>query len=110
MAGDLVSPWTPMTDVVDIKHIGKLGEEAGELSTVAARCLIQGINESEPVSGKPNRQWLMEEIADVEAGMELSKRRFNLDREFIEARKQRKMAGLIKWHQMLPFSNEPKEI
>lgn len=104
--GDIISPWYPMSDVKDIKHLGKLGEETGELSTVISRCLIQGVDESEPVTGKPNKLWLEEEIADVEAGVELVKRRFNLNREFIEDRKNRKMAGLIKWHHMEPFTNQ----
>jgi len=56
-----VNPWHPMSDPVDIKHLGKLLEELAEgvnaLNEVAsamnkaasavARCLIQGINEAQ---------------------------------------------------------------
>jgi len=102
-----VNPWHPMTGMIDLKHIGKLGEECGELigvlgNIVAAisRCIIQGIMDKEPVTGKVNKRWLEEEIADVEAGIELNKKRFHLDREFIETRKQGKMAKLKIWHDM----------
>lgn len=69
-------PWHPMTDPVDVKHLGKLIEELGELQSAAARCLIQGIDECEPTTGKPNRRWLREELADVIAGIDLTMERF----------------------------------
>ena len=64
---DRVSPWTPETNPTTLKRLGKLGEELGELQSAAMRCLIQGIGEASPDTGKPNRQWLLEEMADVEA-------------------------------------------
>jgi hypothetical protein len=60
-----LNPWRPMTRPIDLKHLGKLGEESNELGAAISRCIIQGIDEREPVTGKPNRQWLAEEIADV---------------------------------------------
>lgn len=95
-----VNPWHPMTDPVDIKHIGKLLEELGEGVSAAARCLIQGIDEAEPVTGKPNRQWLEEELADVLAGIELTVNRWKLNEQGIQSRKDRKMAMLKTWHAM----------
>lgn len=97
---DLISPWHPMTDPVDIKHLGKLAEEVNELGTALARCLIQGIDEAEPVTGKINRAWLEDEIADVLAGVELAIERFALNGDFINARKLRKISGLRRWHRM----------
>lgn len=92
------SPWHPMTDVLDIKHIGKLQEETNELGAAAARCLIQGIDEAEPSTGKINRQWLQEEIADVLANIDLCIERFNLDEAAITKRKLRKKDFLRGWH------------
>lgn len=95
-----IHPWHPMTDPVALKHLGKLGEEAGELCSATARCVIQGIDECEPVTGKPNREWLEDEIADVVAGSVLVTELFQLDTARIEARAQRKIQGLREWHKM----------
>lgn len=99
-ASDL-NPWQPMRDKRDKKTIGKLGEEASELVSAICRCMIQGIDGKEPVSGKVNRAWLEEEIADVKASIELTEERFNLDTEFIAARARRKKKHLLTWHAML---------
>lgn len=92
------APWHPMTDPVDLKHMGKLGEEACELGSAAARCVIQGIGGTEPVTGKPNREWLEDEIADVMANIELNMVRFGLDERRIKARMDVKIAHLSAWH------------
>jgi len=95
-----VNPWHPISNPVDIKHLGKLGEEAGELASAVSRCIIQGVDEAEPVTGKVNREWLEDEIADVMAGSMLVMRRFNLNEERISERVERKMAQLRSWHDM----------
>lgn len=92
------NPWHPIADAVDLKHLGKLAEEAAELGSAVARCIIQGVDEVEPVTRKPNREWLEDEIADVEAGIELAKRRFDLDRDRIHRRRVKKILHLAKWH------------
>lgn len=48
------SKWIPMTNLVDLAHLGKLLEECGELTGITARCIIQGIDEADPESGKKN--------------------------------------------------------
>lgn len=95
-----VNPWRPMNDPAALKHLGKLGEEAGELCSAATRCIIQGIDESEPVTGKPNREWLEDEIADVIANANLTIELFGLDEDRIMRRISDKMARLMVWHQM----------
>jgi hypothetical protein len=95
-----MNPWRPMSDPVDLKHIGKLQEELGECTAAAARCSIQGIDEAEPVTGKINRVWLEEEIADVLANIDLNVERFGLDKRSIMARVDRKKAMLREWHAM----------
>lgn len=94
------NPWHPMADPVDVKHLGKLLEELGELTAACSRCLIQGIDESEPVSGKPNRQWLQEELADVLAGIDLCIARFKLNDDAIAERIGVKTLYLQKWHRL----------
>jgi hypothetical protein len=96
-----MNPWVPMSDPVDLKILGKLLEELGELSAAASRCLIQGANEAEPVTGKINSDWLAEEIADVKAGLLLTIQRFDLDRAKIDARMVIKYQGLHQWHKMV---------
>ena len=59
------SLWMPEPNVALHQAIGKLAEEAGELATIAARCLIQGVDQCEPVTGKPNLTALLQEMADV---------------------------------------------
>ncbi len=96
-----LNPWRPMSRPIDLKHLGKLAEELGEASSAASRCVIQGIDEREPVTGKPNRQWLQDELADVLANIELVVAHFGLDVEAIRARAERKKVHLRGWHSML---------
>ena len=94
------NPWHPITDAVDLKHLGKLGEECGELNAAISRCIIQGVDEAEPVTGKINRAWLEDELADVWANSELVIERFGLDRDRMLARRNRKMQHLRQWHDL----------
>ena len=95
-----LNPWHPITDSVDLKHLGKLGEECGELTAAVNRCIIQGVDEAEPVTGKVNKRWLEEEMADVYANMWLVEERFKLDADFINRRIGEKLARLKTWHEM----------
>lgn len=94
------NPWQPMTDPVDLKHLGKLAEEAGELATAAARCMIQGIDKVHPTTGKVNREWLEDEIADVLANINLVHQKFSLNGPRITTRSGNKQIQLRKWHDM----------
>jgi len=95
-----LNPWHPIADAVDLKHLGKLAEEAGELASAAARCMIQGINEPHPTTGKINREWLEDEIADVLANMALCSERFGLNEQRINLRNSNKQTQLRAWHKM----------
>lgn len=95
-----LNPWHPMTNSIDLKHLGKLSEECSELGAAIARCIIQGIDESEPITGKENKQWLEDEIADVLAGIELCQERFKLNIDKIIDRKEKKKKCLAEWHYM----------
>lgn len=100
MSDKPMNPWRPMGHPVDIKHLGKFLEELGECTAAAARCLIQGINECEPTTSKPNREWLEDEIADVLGNAELVIGRFGLDRDRIRDRANKKKTQLQTWHDM----------
>lgn len=93
-----VSPWHPMSDTVDLKTMGKAMEELGECIAAISRCIIQGIDELEPVTGKCNRDWLQEEMADVYANFMLIEARFNVMAS--TRRIERKMADLRAWHKL----------
>lgn len=97
----VLNPWHPMTEPIDLKHLGKLGEELNEAGAAVSRCIIQGIAESEPVTGKSNREWLEDELADVIANAELVTSHFGLNRARMKARIERKKAHLRAWHAML---------
>lgn len=89
-------PWHPMSDPCDLKHMGKLGEELAEACQVVCRCIIQGINETDPTQQITNKEWLEKELADVIANVALVEQRFGLkiDTDRIES----KMKNLRIWH------------
>jgi NTP pyrophosphatase (non-canonical NTP hydrolase) len=90
-------PWHPIKNAVDLKHLGKLGEEVGELGRIVSRTIIQGLDGIDPENGKINREELQNEIADVIANIELCAQRFGLtvDHERIRRKKAQQRA----WHE-----------
>lgn len=92
------NPWHPISNAVDLKHLGKLGEELNEAGAAVSRCIIQGVEECEPVTGKPNREWLEDELADVIANINLVTARFNLNEARMNRRVEKKMKHLAWWH------------
>lgn len=91
------NPWNPTKNTKEIKVLGKLGEETGELSSAASRCIIQGIENVEPVTKKSNQEWLEDEIADVLACTELAIEKLGLNKEKILARMAEKKYHLNSW-------------
>lgn len=102
-----LNPWTPMSKPIDLKHLGKLAEELGEATAAVSRCLIQGIDEAEPVTDKPNRVWLEDELADVVANIDLVIVHFGLDADRMFERMERKKIHLRGWHSMLDDGAKP---
>lgn len=94
------SPWVPMKDPLDLMVSGKFAEELAECGSAIARCIIQGIDECEPSTGKSNRQWLEEEIADVIANINLVCAHFQLSITSIQKRIEFKTVYLRKWHSL----------
>ena len=95
------SDWQPITNKRTLALLGKLGEEASELSSAAFRCIIQGVDEVEPTTGKPNRQWLEEEIADVLAMLAIIQHDMGLNQGSIMRRQMRKMNYKQPWFDAL---------
>lgn len=89
-------PWHPISNAVDLKHLGKLGEETAELSRIVARIIIQGMDGIDPASGENNTINLQKEMADVIANIELNVEHFGLhvDGRRIESKKTQ----LRIWH------------
>lgn len=98
---EIPNKWVPMTDLIALAHLGKLSEEAGELSSIVSRCIIQGIDECDPETGKPNRQALLEELSDVAAMSQMAIDYFGLDTFEFCKRVDRKMKMKKAWHAML---------
>lgn len=95
------SPWMPVRDPLALAVLGKLAEELAEAGAVVSRCIIQGIDENEPRTGKPNRKWLEEELADVWATIRVAVRHFGLDSGAITIRTIAKRRHMSAWHNMI---------
>jgi NTP pyrophosphatase (non-canonical NTP hydrolase) len=108
----VLNPWVPIVDPEILKYLGKFIEELGECISAVARCQIQGIDEFHPVTGKHNKEWLEDEIADVKNLANLVTEYLKLDEAHIELRIMRKEALLRQWlkqrdkSQLLLFSEE----
>jgi len=102
-----LNPWQPERDPIRLALLGKLLEEVNELGAALARCLIQGIHESEPVTGKLNVDWLEDEMADVSGAAKLVIEHFELREGRMNARYDRKVQHLRAWHQLIRDGAEP---
>lgn len=98
---DAPSDWQPITDKHTLAVLGKLGEEVNELGSAISRCIIQGLDEAEPVTHKINRVWLEQELADVMAMTTIAINRFGLDTTAIMDRRRRKIAYKEPWFDAL---------
>lgn len=89
--------WILMDNKVDMAVIGKLGEEACEAGTAVCRCFIQGLDGTEPTTGKVNMDWLMDEVADMLAMAKLAAEHFNWPEEQLRDRRDRKYQFKKTW-------------
>jgi NTP pyrophosphatase (non-canonical NTP hydrolase) len=92
-----MNKWEVTTDPLTLRRLGKLGEELGELANVASRCIIQGINATDPGTGKVNRQRLLDELADVAAQIDCTMTAFGLDASYFGERRTKKRAQMAEW-------------
>lgn len=91
-----ISAWMPEKNPVRLAVLGKLIEEAGELSARAARCVIQGLDERDPATGRTNLEELAREMADVLACLETAEA--ELGASVLTERVRAKFDGFKKWH------------
>lgn len=92
-----VSEWQPITNKLHLALLGKLNEELAECIAAASRCIIQGLDAEHPETGKINREWFEDEIADVAAMMAHVSLQLDLDRMRMELRKKRKFDYKLPW-------------
>jgi hypothetical protein len=92
-----MQPWRVETDKRRLRRLGKTGEELAELSAVVSRCIIQGVDEIDPSSGKTNRQRLQEEVADVYCQLDLLVTALNLNTFQIDVRSAKKAGQMAEW-------------
>lgn len=93
------SPWNPLNNsALDLKLLGKLAEELSEAGSVTARCIIQGVMEEHPETGKLNKDWIEDELADVMANINLVSAHFGLNENRMNKRMERKIVHLSRWH------------
>ncbi len=99
-----ISPWMPEQDQIRLAILGKLGEEASELAQRCFRCIIHGLDELDPDTGRTNRVELEREISDVIACIVTSEnnRISNVDaNEAYDKRVNDKVDGFKLWHGMI---------
>jgi len=108
-----MSKWVPTTDLMMLRRMGKLMEEMNELGAVAARCIIQGIDEVDPGTDMVNRERLWQEVADVYAQLDETVGRLKLDTIMIENRRATKRGYMQQWEEMFapsePLPPSPTE-
>lgn len=102
---DLISPWMPESNALIHQALGKAAEEAAELAGSLIRCMIQGLDEKEPVTGKPNQAALEDEIADLIATLRWL--RDVADVNHSRERVERKLEGYKRWEQLIRKRTDP---
>jgi|TARA_R100000365_G_scaffold3696_1_gene13724 hypothetical protein len=110
MAEGQISPWLPEQDMHRLAILGKLIEECNELSARAARCIIHGIDEIDPDTGRTNREELEREIADARACQWQAVDRLGLNS--MPSRIYAKDQGFDDWHNLIdaasPSQTQPE--
>jgi len=94
-----VSPWLPEQDRIRLATLGKLIEELNEASSRAARCIIQGLDETDPDTGRTNRAELEREISDVLACIEMASIELHVEPD--PQRQDGKVDHFQRWHELI---------
>lgn len=96
-----VSKWEQEPNELYRRRLGKLIEECGELTAIAARCLIQGVDGINPDDQHINRIRLENELADVHAQIACTVNTLGLDFDRILDRAIIKRSMMDKWETLL---------
>jgi hypothetical protein len=99
-----ISPWMPEQDRTRLAALGKLIEECNETAARAARCIIHGLDERDPDTGRLNSEELTREISDLEACLVIlqEKTGVGLDTD----RCEEKLIGFHDWHRKIRAREE----
>lgn len=98
-----LAPWLPEKDPLVLAIVGKIGEEASELSKASSRAVIQGL-EYVNHDGQPNLEKMIEEYCDVVAAFKVLRTVANITQEMehlIAVRINMKEAHLLRWLQLM---------
>lgn len=112
-----MSKWTPESNPMILRRVGKTGEECAELSKVCSRITIQGLDGVDPATGETNRQALQKEISDVVAQCYTTINALGLDDDAVRVRCIEKQRLMAEWEAMFapqdpetPWSPVPGEL
>lgn len=79
------------------------------LSAVAARCVIQGIDEVDPSTQETNHVRLERHIGKAYGAIDSAIRRFGLDTEFIDRRRHAKRSAMQEWEALFKGTSNDTE-
>lgn len=96
-----ITAWHVETDKFRIRRLGKALEELGELTSVLARCIIQGVDEVDPSSGEVNRLRMQKEGADVYTQLSHLVDAFDLDQSDMLDRIGYKTDSMATWEKLI---------
>jgi hypothetical protein len=82
----------------DLTPLGLLAEAFGLGSSAVARCMAEGIDGQEAVSGTPHRKRLQDRIANIIACAELVAQHFGLDEAEMNAGSAARLQQLLEEH------------
>lgn len=92
-----MTKWIPDANPHQARRMNKTLEELNELGAVLSRINNQGMDAIDPASGKTNRQRMHEETADVLAQLDCNVRAFDMDKDVMWDRQERKVAEMNEW-------------
>lgn len=95
------SPWIPEQDQALLALLGKLGEEAAELSARCCRAVISGADYCDPDTGRTNLAHIADEVADVQSLVAALFMRGHIDGEYVHDRQLKKMQFQGTWFNSL---------
>lgn len=97
-----LTKWTPTTDLMTLRRLGKTCEELGELVAVLGRTICQGLDGVDPATGEGNIERITKESADVIAQIGCNVEAFKLDQARITERVSDKSRQMAEWEGMFP--------
>ena len=95
-----LTKWTPTTDLMTLRRLGKTCEELGELVAVLGRTICQGLDGVAPATNESNIERITKESADVLAQIGCNVKAFQLDQSQISTRVEDKTGQMSEWEAM----------